>query len=150
LARRHGGDEAVDGYARGIDDVARLLRGEPRVREFLGTPRVDVEAKKAAVRGAFAGRVPDHFLRFLLAVVEHRRQALLPAIADEYNALVDEIRGRVRAEITVARPPSPETERELVAALERKLGKTVVATFRVDPDLVGGVVVRVGDQILDG
>lgn len=150
VARRHGGEDAVDAYARAIDDVGELLRREPRVRQFLETPRIDAEAKKRAVRSAFAGRVPEHLLRFLLVVVEKRRQGLLPQIADEYHALVDQLRGRVRADVTLAQQPTPELQRELVGTLERKLGKTVVPTFRVDPGLVGGIVVRVGDKILDG
>ena len=150
LAQRQGGMETVEAYARAIDDVAELIRREPRVREFLETPRVDVEARKRVLRDAFAGRVPEYFLRFLLVVVEKRRQALLPEIAAEYHDLVDRAQGRLRAEITVARAPDAETEREIVGALERKLGRTVLPTFRVDPTLVGGVVIRVGDQVVDG
>lgn len=150
LARRHGGVEAVDAYAAALDDVADLVRREPRIREFLETPRVDAEAKKAAVREAFTGRVPEHFLRFLLVLVDKRRQPLLGQIADEYRALVDELENRVRAEITVATAPAPDFQREIVATLERKLGRTVLPEFRVDPSLLGGVMIRVGDQILDG
>lgn len=150
LATRHGGDAAVDEYAVALDEVGELLRRDPRVRQFLETPRIDAEAKKRAVRAAFGGRVPEHLLRFLLVVVEKRRQALLPQIANEYHALVDQLRGRIGAEITLASQPTPALQSELVASLERKIGKKVVPTFRVDPGLVGGVLIRVGDQILDG
>ena len=150
LATRHGRDAAVDEYAVALDEVGELLRRDPRVRQFLETPRIDAEAKKRGVRTAFGGRVPEHLLRFLLVVVEKRRQALLPRIADEYHALVDQLRGRIGAEITLATQPTRELQSELVASLERKIGKKVVPTFRVDPGLVGGVLIRVGDQILDG
>lgn len=150
LAQRQGGDAAVDEYATAIDEVAALLRDEPRIREFLETPRIDVESKQRAIRGAFSGRVPDQLLRFLLVVVEKRRQRLIPQIADEYRDLVDALRGRTRAEITLSVAPTPEQERELASTLERRLGQTVVPTFRVDPALLGGIIVRVGDQILDG
>jgi F-type H+-transporting ATPase subunit delta len=130
---------AVDEYAVALDEVGELLRRDPRVRLFLETPRIDAEAKKRAVRAAFGGRVPEHLLRFLLVVVEKRRQALLPRIADEYHVLVDQLRGRIGAEITLAAQPTPELQSELVASLERKLGKRVVPTFRVDPGIVGGV-----------
>lgn len=150
LAQQQGGDEAVESYARAIDQVAEMLRDAPRVREFLETPRISAQQKKDAIRAAFADRVPAYFLRFLLVVVENRRQALFPLIADEYHLLVDRLRGRTRAEITVARPPTPETQREVIATLERQLGLTVDPTFRVDPAILGGVVVRVGDQLLDG
>lgn len=150
LAQQHGGDPTVDAFAESLDQVVDLLREEPRVREFLETPRVDAESKKQALRATFGGRVPEYFLRFLLIVVEKRRQALLPQIGDEYRALVDTLRNRVRARITLSTPASPELEREIVTTLERKLGRTVVARFETDPDLIAGVVIRVGDQILDG
>jgi F-type H+-transporting ATPase subunit delta len=150
LAERRGGQATADAYARAIDDVAELMRREPRVREFLETPRISSEAKQKALRDAFSRRVPEHVLRFLLIVVEKRRQSLLPTIAAEFHALVDEVEGRVRAEVTVASEPAPELQREIVASLERKLGRTVVASFRVDPGILGGVVVKLGDRVIDG
>jgi F-type H+-transporting ATPase subunit delta len=150
LARRQGTEATVDEYASALDEVVSLLEAEPRVRAFLETPRVDTATKKRALRASFQGRVPELFLRFLLVVVEKRRQTLIGQIAREYRALVDEARGRVRADITLAREPDEALEREIVATLERQLGKTVVASFAVDPDLVGGVVIRIGDRILDG
>lgn len=150
LARRHGGEETVDEFASAVDQVAEILRREPLVREFLETPRIDTEAKKRALRASFEGRVPDLFLRFLLVVVEKRRQALLRDIAEQYHELVDESRGRVRAQITLARDPDEVLRREIVGTLERRLGREVLASFRVDPSLIGGIVIRVGGQVLDG
>lgn len=150
LAQKHGGNEAVDAYARAIDEVTGLLQSEPRVREFLETPRVGVEAKKHALRASLQGRVPDFFLRFLLVVVEKRRQALLTRIGAEYHALVDQLRNRVRAEIIVAREADAGLRAEIVSALERRLGKEVIPTFRVDPEILGGVVIRVADRLYDG
>ena len=150
LAVRHGGEEAVDEYARALDDVAELLRREPRVRRFLETPRIGLDAKRRAVHDAFGGRVPEYFLRFILVVLEKRRQGLLPDIAAAFHDLVDVSRNRVRAQVTLPGAPSPELEREIAARLEEKLGRTVIASYRVDPDLLGGAVIRVGDRTLDG
>jgi F-type H+-transporting ATPase subunit delta len=150
LAKRHGGQQGIEEYLRAVDEVAELLRQEPRVREFLESPRVDVEAKQRALRASFAGRVPEMFLRFLLVVVEKRRQGLLREIAEAFHALVNEAYGRVPATITLAQAPDPALQQEIVAALQQRLGKVVVPTFHVDPELIGGLVVRVGDQILDG
>ncbi len=150
LAQRHGGDETVETYGDAIDEVASLLRREPLIREFLETPRVDAEAKKRAIRASFEGRVPDLFLRFLLVVVEKRRQALLGEIAREFHGLVDVARGRIRAEVVLAAPADPELRREVVGSLERRYRRTVIPTFRVDPSMIGGMVIRVEDEILDG
>lgn len=150
LATRHGGDAAVDEYGAAIEEVAELLRREPLVRDFLESPRVNVEAKKQAIRASFGGRVPDLFLRFLLVVVEKRRQALLQEIAEQYLQLVDEVRGRARAEITLAREPDEALRSDIVTSLQRRLGREVIATFQVDPAILGGMVVRVGGETLDG
>lgn len=150
LARRDGGDAAVDAYGGALDEVAQLLRQEPRIREFLATPRVSTEDRKRAIRGTFEGRVPESFLRFLLVVVDKRRQTLLPEIAIEYRDLVDQLRGRVRAHITLARDADARLREEIVAALEKRIGQTVIPSFSTDPTLLGGVLIRVGDQLYDG
>lgn len=150
LARRSGGDAAIDAYGESLAAVSELLVGDPRLRAFLETPRIDTESRKRAVRRAFQGQVPEPFLRFLLVVVDKRRQMLLDEISREYADLVDELRGRARAHVTVAREPDAALQQEIVTALEKRLGKKVVATFVADPSLVGGVVIRVGDQLYDG
>jgi F-type H+-transporting ATPase subunit delta len=150
LGERHGGDAAVDEFGQALDELAELMRTDPRVSRFLSTPRIDGETRKRVLREALGEQVPEVFLRFLLIVVEKRRQMLLPHIANEYQALVDEARGRVRADISIAREPGPEFREEIVADLERRLGRSVVARFRVDRSIIGGAVIRVGEQILDG
>ncbi|MGI9189166.1 MAG: ATP synthase F1 subunit delta [Longimicrobiaceae bacterium] len=149
LARSRGGDAAEE-YGRGLEELSSLLDREPRIRAFLETPRVALEAKRTALREALGGRMPPTLLHFLLVVLEKRRQGSLGEIAEAYQALVDEAHGRARAEVTLAEPPDDALRSEIVAALERRLGKQVVASWRTDRDLLGGVVVRVGDQVLDG
>lgn len=150
LADRHGGAAAVEPFGRALDELAALLRSDARIREFLETPRVSAAQKQAALRGALAGRVPDLFLRFVMVVVEKRRQALLPDIADAYRDLVDERMGRVRVSIAISHEPDAALREEIRRGLEARLGKTVVPAYRVDPSLLGGLVVRVGDEVLDG
>lgn len=150
LAHRHGGEPTVDEYAAAIDDVAEILEREPLIRDFLETPRVDLDAKKRAIEASFRGRVPDLFLRFLIVVVEKRRQSLLRSIAEQYHILVDEARGRVRAEVVLAREADESLKEEILTRLRNRLGQDVTADFTVDPSLIGGVVIRVGGEILDG
>ncbi len=150
LAERHGGRATAEEFLRHIEELADLLEREPRVREFLVTPRVSGAAKQQALRATLAGRVPELFLRFVLVVVEKRRQALLREIASAYRDRVDEMLGRVRVSVAISHAPDARLQEEIRRALEARLGKTVIPTFSVDPDLLGGVVVRIGDQILDG
>lgn len=150
LAQRHGGAATAEEYLRALDDLAGLLEREPRVRKFLETPRVSGEEKKRALRAALAGRVPEMFLRFVMVVVEKRRQGLLREIAVAYRDLIDEMLGRVRVSVAISHAPDAALQEEILRALAARFGKTVIAEFTVDPDLLGGMVVRVGDEIVDG
>jgi F-type H+-transporting ATPase subunit delta len=150
LAQRHGGDETVDAFGASLDELARLLREEPRVRAFLESPLVGADQKKDAIQKTLGGRAPELFVRFLLVVIDKRRAAHLGSIATVYHDIVDGLRGRVRADVALAREPDQAMRDEIVASLRRALGKEVIASFRTDENLVGGVIVRVGDQILDG
>ena len=148
LAQRQGGD-AMEVYGRSIEEVAEVLRQEPRVRAFLESPGIDRDAKKQALRASFKGRVPEMFLRFLLVVVDKGRERLFPEIALAYRDKVDELLGRVRAEVTTAMDADPVLRVDIQRSLEARLGRAVIPTFRVDPELLGGLVVRVEDQIID-
>lgn len=149
LARRNGGQDTVEAFGAAMERLAEVVT-DPRVREFLASPRVSAEARKESLRGALEGRVPDLFLRFVMLVVDKRRQRLLGDIAAEYRALVDEQLGRVRVEVTVSHEPDQALRDEIGRALAARLGRTVIPTFTVDPSLLGGMVVRYGEEILDG
>jgi F-type H+-transporting ATPase subunit delta len=143
-------DEAVELYEQEVGVIADLLRGEPDFRLLLETPKIDPSQKKQVVRELFEGRVPTRLLRFLLIVIDKRRARLLPSIADEFGDLVDEHFGRLKVEVTLAQEPDEELKADLKRRLGRLLGKEVLPRYRVDPKLIGGVVIRVGDRIMDG
>ncbi|HEX2187641.1 MAG TPA: ATP synthase F1 subunit delta [Longimicrobiaceae bacterium] len=150
LAQRHGGQATAEEYQWALEDLAALLESEPRVREFLETPRVTGAQKREALRATLAGRVPDLFLRFVLVVLDKRRQTLFREIAAAYRDLMDEMLGRVRVHVALSHAPDASLQQEIQRGLEARLGKTVIADYTVDAELLGGIVVRVGDQILDG
>ncbi len=147
LAERAGD---LDGWGRMIDEVGQLVTHDQRVRRFLESPSVPVVAKKAILSKAFQDRMPRLMVRYLEALVQNRRQLLIPTIAAEYATLVDESLGRVRAEVTLARDPQPGEVEAIAASLSKTLGRTAVAHVRVNPEIVGGVIVRVGDYVKDG
>jgi F-type H+-transporting ATPase subunit delta len=150
LADRNGGAAAMDQFAAALDEVAGLVQSDPRVRQFLETPRVTAAEKKKALRAALAGRAPELFLRFVSVLVDKRRQTLLPEIAEAFRGLVDERMGRVRVQVAISHLPDEALQAEIGNSLALRLGRTVIPTFTVDPELLGGMVVQVGDEILDG
>ncbi|HEU4630605.1 MAG TPA: F0F1 ATP synthase subunit delta [Gemmatimonadaceae bacterium] len=140
----------LPGWGRMISDVANAVEGDERLRRFLEAPQVSAERKNEILGRAFQDRVPRLFLRFLQKLVDNRRQMLIPAIATQYHQLVDAVEGRVHAQVTVARPVDEAGRAAIAAQLGRALGKTVVPHVAVNPAILGGVVVRVGDTVMDG
>ena len=108
-------------------------------------------ADKNAVLGkGLAGKAPPMFVRFLQKLVTNRRQTLIPKVATAFGNLLDLEEGRVHARVTVARATSEADQQAIAVQLSRALGKTVVPHVVVNPAILGGVVVRVGDTVMDG
>jgi F-type H+-transporting ATPase subunit delta len=136
-------------YAELMDAVAGAVETTPEVQGVLMSPRVPKSEKARLLSAALKG-VPREFVLFLQALVKRGRQRLLREIATEYEALLDIKHNRVRAGVTLAHPADQSLQRDIQAALSRQLGKQVVAAFHVDPEILGGTVVRVGERIHDG
>ena len=147
LADRTDGAEA---WLALIDEVAALYRDVPSFRAFLETPRVSLADKRDVIRSVFDERYPESFIRFLLVLLEKRRQSLLPEIEIAARELQNERMGRVHAGVTMSVDPDPDLRGEIEAALGRVLGREVTADFSRDPRLVGGMIVRVKDRVMDG
>ena len=147
LARK-GGD--LEGWGAMISDVADAMTRDARLRHFLESPRVSADQKNEILAKAFQDRMPRLLVRYLQALVRNRRQMMIPHIAEQYRELVDEAEGRVHAQVTVANDASQEERDAIARDLGRVLGKRVVPHVTVNPAILGGVVVRVGDIVMDG
>jgi F-type H+-transporting ATPase subunit delta len=138
------------GWGSMITDVAEAMERDETLRRFLESPRVSAEQKNEVLAKAFQDRMPRLLVRFLQALVNNRRQMMIPQIAAEYRDLVDEVEGRVHAQVTVAKTPTDEDRAAITRELSRTLGKQVVPHLTVDSSILGGVVVKVGDTVMDG
>jgi len=143
-------DHGRDSYGTFINALADLLEHDEVFQRFMAAPTVG-EGKKNEVLGkALAGKAPPMFVRFLQKMVSNRRHMLIGEVAEEYNNLLDADEGRVQARVTVSRAMSDADRAALVAALSKAMGKTVVPHVSVVPSILGGVIVRVGDTVMDG
>ena len=136
-------------YAGLLEAIAGAIDSSPRAQMVMMSPKVTKQRKGQLLAASLPGAARE-FVLFLQAVINRGRQLLLGEIANEYRGLLDTKFNRVRAGITVAREPSEMLRAEVTAALSKALGKEVLPTFFVDPDVLGGAVVRVGDRVLDG
>jgi F-type H+-transporting ATPase subunit delta len=139
----------VERYADLLDAIAAAVEQTPRVQAVLMSPRVP-KAEKARLLGGALRDSPREFVLFLQALVKRGRQQILRAIATEYLNLLDQKLERVRAGVTLARTPDEKLKRAIQEALSRQLGKQVIPSFTVDPEILGGTIVRVGERVLDG
>ncbi len=134
-----------------VDDLAAIFSSSRDLSEALTNP-VFPRAKRRDVLVAVLQKmfVANETKNFALLLFDRERIPYLPAIARELRAMVDEKAGRVRAQVTSAKPLSMDQTTQLQGALEARSGKKVVLEKREDPSLLGGVVAQIGDLVYDG
>jgi F-type H+-transporting ATPase subunit delta len=147
LARREG---QVEEWGALIESLAAVMTQDQTFKAFLGSPRIPASQKIEILDKALGKRVPHLFLRFMETVIMKRRQMVIPEIAYEYRALIDEAEDRVHASVTVAREPAEPERDALARQLSRLFGKRVVPHITLNPAILGGVIVKVGDTVMDG
>lgn len=145
-ARQASQAEAVDAD---VQVLGETLDDSRELELFFESPIVSREKKEAVLQQLFAGRVSDLTMQFVALLVEKQRETLVPAIVRAYRDLRDQALGIVEAQVRTATPLSPAEVDALKAALEGRTGKTVRMRLDVDPSLVGGLVVRLGDVVYD-
>jgi F-type H+-transporting ATPase subunit delta len=111
---------------------------------------VSADQKSEILAKALQDRVPRILVRYLQTLIKNRRQMMIPVIATEYFALLDEVENRVHADVTLARQPSKAEQTMITERLGTALKKDVVPHVRIDPAILGGVIVKIGDTVMDG
>jgi len=140
----------TDLYADLLEAVGGAIEADETIRDFLESPRVPKAKKQEVLSKALKAHAPEQFVKFLGAVVKRGRQGIFPAIAKQYVALVDKKFNRVHAGVTMARDPDLALQQVVKQSLSQVLGMEVIPHFRTDEAILGGLVVRVGDRIMDG
>ncbi|HKV70919.1 MAG TPA: ATP synthase F1 subunit delta [Gemmatimonadales bacterium] len=133
-----------------MDAVAGAVSADQRIAVVLESPRVAKGVKSQLLKDALEDAAPREFVNFLQAVVRRGRQGLLTEISAEYQTLLDVSLNRVHAGVTLSEEPETSLQNDIVKRLEKALGKDVRAHFRSDEQILGGVVVKVGDRVYDG
>jgi len=132
-----------------IKALAEMLNRSPQLVKFLAQPLVPFSEKAQRLKQRLEGRVSPVTLNFLLAVVKHKRIEAFDYIVRVFTDLVREYRGEVVAEVTSAVPLTDEERVMTVQRLQEITGKKVLLSEKVDPSIVGGMRIIVGDKLLD-
>lgn len=129
--------------------VADVLEANPQFAELLSTPSVAAHDKDRILAGTFGGRASETLVRFLRVLNKHGRLGLVAPIARQARALWDRSQNRIPVTVRSAVPLGEEQRSSLYERLGRMIAATPVVDYRVDPSLIGGLVVQVGDEVYD-
>jgi F-type H+-transporting ATPase subunit delta len=134
----------------GLNDISRLIGESEEFKRFLGSPVIAADVKSQALEGILAkANVLPIVANFLKVVARNGRLFAVPVIISEFKAIAAKARGEMTADVTSAAALSTEQLANLAETLKQRLGKTVTLNQHVDPSLIGGLMVKVGSQMID-
>lgn len=158
IARRYAKSVLATAIEHQLDDVvandlatiAKLGEGSADFRAMMRSPIIDAQVKLAVLKDALGATIHPLTMEFLKLIIEKGRGDLWREIVMEYRALLDDRKNIERILVTSAVELGAQERSQLEAALSARLKKTVIASYDTDPAILGGAVIRVGDQVLDG
>ena len=130
--------------------LAATIVGDERVAAALDNPRLDTAAKESLLLSIGGDRFDPQARNFIRVLLQAERVALLPEISAMFDTLKDQAEATAKATIESAFELSDAQVAELRGALEKRFGKKIETTVTVNPDLIGGARITVGDAVLDG
>ena len=145
------GENALDDFSAALADMAKLYTDIPEVADGLTNPLYPQDVREKVMEKLVeAMKVSDLMANFFNLLVQKRRADVLPDIAEVFQALVDNERNMCQGTVVSATKISAKLNEKIKATLEKITGKQVVVTNEIDPSIIGGIVARVGDLLLDG
>lgn len=142
---------AVEPVMQHLRDFGALYTSSAELRNFLASPAVSREAKHRVIEKLLAPVGASKIIRnFLFVVVDHQRTQALPQMIAAFQEVLRRRQGILEAQVSSAIELNSTQKAELAFTLERLTGKRVEARFSLEPHLLGGAVVRVGDTVYDG
>ncbi len=140
--------EGLDAWEKDLATVRSVLSNAD-VIGFMGSPQVPLEVKVAGLKTLLGG-VSPRVRNFVSVLVARKQVRRIDSVVREFETLADGKRGIARATVSTAVPLDDLRRSMVVTALGSMTGKKVVLTERIDPSLLGGIVARVGDRLIDG
>lgn len=146
-----GDKNMVPKLRKDLEGLTETWNGSDELRAVFENPAIDAESRRKIV-DAIGRRMmlSTETINTLKLLADRRRLRHLPEIAEAFVALAEAQAGRVVAEVTSAGPLSSTFKARLQTELQKAVGKQVVVVEKQDPDLIGGVVTRIGDKVFDG
>ena len=142
--------ESIDRFQQELQVIVDTINETENLKEYFGHLLIPAKEKKDIAAKIFSGKISSTSLNFLMMVLDKRRQAYLEIILEEYKSMADEVKNVTKAELISAQEVSEAEVKALAEKLSASTGKKVQLEQTVDPSLLGGIKIRIGDQIMDG
>jgi F-type H+-transporting ATPase subunit delta len=140
----------VNDLSNDVALISETLAGSSELTDFLGNPFVLDDVKKSAIGQLFEGKINPFTLSFLKLLVDRRRALCLPGICAEFKALVRKLNQAVLAEVTSTVELSDAQKQGISERVKNMTNaQSVDLQTTIDPDLIGGVIIKVGSQVID-
>lgn len=142
--------KSVDDVGKALDAFGALIDGSDDLQSLVKNPVFTADEQSAAVKALMAkAGITGLAANFIGLVAAKRRLFALPGMIAAYRQLVADSKGIVRAEVTVAEAPSAAQLKTIAASLKEAAGTEVVVDLKVDPSLIGGLIVKMGSKMVD-
>lgn len=142
--------DVVDAVESDLGLVGYTIESSPALWDAMVSPIIPASTKRKILGDIFGGKVQEITLAYLGLLVDKRREEALKVTESEYVLLANEARGIVEAEVTSATALDEDQAARLVSKLSATTGKKIELSSKVDPSVIGGVLVRIGDTVIDG
>lgn len=139
----------IDDYQNELGKIVQTIEEIPDLKEYFAHPLLPAKDKKEVAKQVFGSAVSPLALNFFLLVLDKKRQNYLELIFKQYVDMADESRNIKKAELISAMPISDEDVKTLSENLTRSTGSTIQLDVSIDPSIIGGVKIRMGDKIID-
>ena len=144
------GEAALSAHGACLAELAEMLAAEPKLRLVFKSPIISAEEKKSLVGKLLDALKADKTMRnFCFLLADKNRMGILSEIAEWYGMLLDEANGIMRGTVLTAIKLSPERQTEIRETLKQKTGKNLELSFSIDPEILGGMILAVGDRVMD-
>ena len=140
----------IDAAYEQLEDLKAFVQNDRTLLRFLGAPQVLQENKLALVRSVFGARLEQLFIEFLVVLIEKHRAKYLAEIIDEFLRLVEAENGIGRATVITAVPLTDQQKGDLIQRLAAKTDLTIQIDEKIDPKILGGMIVILHNEIIDG
>ncbi len=133
-----------------LEEFWKTLQGNEKLKEALFHQRILVEEKQTVFQNVFKDKLSNHMFNFLMLLIEKRRIYFLENILESFRKLVHEYKNIITVEVTTAVEMNSEVREKLKKRLNKYVDKKIEMKEYCDPELIGGMVIKIGDYLIDG